>query len=124
MSRILLLIGIGGFIGSIARYAAASWLTRIIPSVFPYGTFAVNITGCLAIGLIYGLSQRFHWVTPEWGFFLATGFCGGYTTFSTFAYENITLLQNSNYLMFAMYSIGSFAIGLLSVFAGIALARI
>lgn len=124
MSRIFLLIGIGGFIGSIARYATASWLTKLIPSVFPYGTFAANIIGCLVIGIVYGLSERFTWLTPEWRFFLATGLCGGYTTFSSFAYENINLLQDSDYFTFAAYSISSFAIGLLAVFGGITLTKI
>jgi len=124
MSRIFLLIGAGGFIGSIARYLTASWLTKLFPSAFPYGTFAVNIIGCLAIGIIYGLSERYSWFTPEWRFFLATGLCGGYTTFSAFALENVNLLQSSNYLTFAIYSIGSFALGLLAVFGGILLTKI
>ena len=124
MSRILLLIGAGGFIGSVARYATASWFTKLFPSSFPYGTFVANIIGCLAIGIIYGLSERYNWLTPEWRFFLATGLCGGYTTFSSFAYENINLLQSSNYFTFAVYSLGSFAIGLLAVFGGISLTKI
>ena len=124
MSRILFLIGTGGLIGSIARYLAASYFTRVFPSAFPYGTFVVNIIGCLIIGLVFGLSERFSWLTPEWRFFLATGICGGFTTFSSFDYENIKLIQEGNFLVFALYSIGSFAIGLLAVFGGITLAKI
>jgi len=95
-------------LGSIARYLAALLLTKAIPSAFPYGTFGVNIIGCLVIGIVYGLSQRFDWLTPEWRLFLATGFCGGFTTFSSFAYENIALLQDRNYLTFGMYAVLSF----------------
>jgi CrcB protein len=124
MSRIFLLIGAGGFIGSIARYATASWLTKLFPSAFPYGTFAANIIGCLIIGIVYGLSERFSWLTPEWRFFLATGLCGGYTTFSSFAYENIQLFQQGFYLTFAAYSISSFALGLGAAFAGLFLTKI
>lgn len=123
-SRIFLLIGIGGFLGSIARYLTASYFTKIIPSAFPYGTFAVNILGCLAIGIVYGLSERCSWFTPEWRLFLATGLCGGYTTFSSFTYENVELLQNGNYFTFASYSIASFVLCLVSSFIGLILTKI
>ncbi len=124
MGRIFLLVGAGGFLGSIARYLTAIWLTKSFPSAFPYGTFAANIVGCLLIGVIYGLGQRFEWLTPELRLFLATGFCGGFTTFSSFNLENTFLLQNSNYLTFAIYAISSFAVGLLAVFGGITLTKI
>lgn len=124
MSRIFLLVGAGGFLGSIARYLTASYFTKLIPSSFPYGTFVANIIGCLIIGVIYGLSERFDWLTPEWRFFLATGFCGGYTTFSSFAYENLQLIQAGNYLTFASYSILSFSIGLFAAFIGLIITKI
>ena len=121
MRRILFLTGIGGAIGSIVRYLTANYLTKLIPAAFPYGTFAVNITGCLVIGIVYGLSERFSWLTLEWRIFLATGVCGGYTTFSSFAYENIRLLQEGNYLVFAIYCISSFILGLFATFLGLIL---
>lgn len=123
MGRTLLLIGAGGFIGSIARYLTSIYLTKLFPSAFPYGTFAVNFLGCLIIGLHFGLSERFTWITVEWRIFIALGICGGYTTFSTFAYENIKLLQDGNYLVFGIYSIASFALCLLAVFLGLTLAK-
>jgi len=92
MNRYIILVGIGGLLGSITRYLIASFTTQIIPSTFPYGTFAVNITGCLIVGMVFRLSERFDWI-PEWRLFLATGFCGGFTTFSSFAHENILLLH-------------------------------
>lgn len=124
MGRIIFLVGAGGFLGSIARYLIAIWITKHFPSAFPYGTFAANIIGCLLIGIVYGLSERFDWLTPEWRILLATGFCGGFTTFSSFTYENITLLEYSNYLNFTLYAIGSFAVGLLAVFGGISITKI
>ncbi len=124
MVRVFLLVGAGGFLGSIARYLVAIWLTDHFPSAFPYGTFAVNILGCLLIGIIFGLGQRFEWLTPELILFLATGFCGGFTTFSSFSLENLNLLQNSNYLSFGIYAISSFTIGILAVFGGISLTKI
>lgn len=124
MSRILLLVGTGGLIGSIARYLTASYFTKVFPSSFPYGTFIVNIVGCLIIGIIYGLSERFNWLTPEWRLFLATGICGGFTTFSSFAYENIKLIQDGNFFVFSIYSIASFTLGLFAVFIGLTLTKI
>lgn len=124
MNRTIILIGIGGLLGSIARYLAASFFTKALPSTFPYGTFIVNIVGCLLIGIFYGLSERYDWFSPDLRLLLATGFCGGFTTFSSFAYENISLLQTSEYLTFASYSIGSFAVGLLAAFGGLALTKI
>lgn len=122
MNRYVILVGIGGLLGSISRYLAATLITKTIPSAFPYGTFAVNILGCLIVGVIFGLSEKFDWL-PEWRLFLATGFCGGFTTFSSFAYENIVLLQDKDYLTFASYSILSFALGLAATFIGLSLTR-
>lgn len=123
MNRYVILVGIGGLLGSIARYLAAYSITKIIPSAFPYGTFIVNIVGCLIIGAIFGFSERFDWL-PEWRLFLATGFCGGFTTFSSFAYENILLLQDKDYLTFASYSILSFVLGLAAAFVGLFLTKV
>jgi len=124
MSKILFLIGIGGFIGSISRYTCSIYFTKAFASPFPYGTFIVNVLGCLLIGIFYGLSEKFDWFTPELRFFLVTGICGGFTTFSSFAYENIKLIQEGNFLLFAIYSISSFVLGLLAVFIGLFLTKI
>lgn len=122
MNRYIILVGIGGLLGSIARYLAASFLTKAFSSAFPTGTFAVNILGCLIIGIVFGLAERYDWI-PEWRFFLATGFCGGFTTFSSFAYENILLLQDKDYLTFALYSVLSFVLGLTATFVGLFLTK-
>jgi CrcB protein len=74
--------------------------------------------------MVYGLAERFEFLTPQWRLFLATGVCGGFTTFSAFAYENISMLQESNYIAFAVYSISTFVLCLLAVFAALTLCKI
>ena len=121
--RIILLIGLGGGIGSIGRYLVQVLITRHFGSTFPAGTLLVNITGCFIIGLLFGLVNRHAWLTLEWRLFLITGICGGYTTFSSFSYESISLIREGNYLYFISYVLLSVALGLLATFGGAALAR-
>ncbi|HCZ36080.1 MAG TPA: fluoride efflux transporter CrcB [Cytophagales bacterium] len=120
--KAFLLVGFGGLAGSMCRYATSLLFTRA-QSDFAWGTWIANVLGCLLIGLIYGLSEKFQWLTPEWRLFLTTGFCGGYTTFSAFAFENLKLLESGNYWTFSIYSVTSFAIGLLAVAAGVFLTK-
>ena len=124
MSKHLLLVGFGGFIGSVGRYLLSSVMTKTFPNSFPVGTFVVNVLGCLIIGVIYGVADRFGWLTQEWRLFLATGICGGFTTFSAFAYEGFRLIETSQYLTFGGYVILSVIICLLAVFFGVALSRL
>jgi fluoride exporter len=123
MIRTLAIIGLGGGLGSIVRYLTGLYVSKLSSAQFPVGTFAANIVGCIVIGVIYGFSERYAWLSIEWRLFLATGFCGGYTTFSTFSYENLHLLQTNQYGLFAAYSISSFAIGLLAVWLGLSLVK-
>jgi fluoride exporter len=123
MIKILALIGTGSFIGGISRYLFGQFVHRFLPVVFPYGTLAVNITGCFLIGIILGLSDKAA-VTPHWRFFLATGFCGGFTTFSSFAYENITLLNDKEYFYMFLYIASSFIIGLAATYIGVIVTKI
>lgn len=115
----MLILGFGGFAGTTLRYGVQQVCSKYLHVVFPLGTFIVNITGCFIIGLLYGASAKHEWLNAEWRLFLITGLCGGYTTFSAFAYENIAMLQQSNYTGFALYSISSFVFCLLAVFAGL-----
>ena len=127
MNRMLLLVGmagIGGCVGSICRYLAGLYFSRLMAFAFPFGTFFVNVAGCLLIGLLYGLSERYQWFNLPWRILLITGFCGGFTTFSSFAYENLRLLQSGQYMSFALYSTGSFVLGLLACFGGILLTKL
>jgi CrcB protein len=124
MIKTLLLIGTGGFLGSISRYLASRFLQNTIPSSFPYGTFFVNITGCLLIGIIYGLSEKSSLLTPEWRLFLAVGFCGGFTTFSTFANENLALLRDGEFFYFFLYTGLSVFLGIAATFMGVLMTKI
>ncbi|MCW3079484.1 fluoride efflux transporter CrcB [Segetibacter sp.] len=124
MKTNLILIGLGGALGSILRYLTSLYVARHFSTmIFPYGTFAVNVIGCIIIGIIYGMSERFQWLTPTLRLFLVTGFCGGFTTFSAFAYENLQLLQGSNFTGFALYSILSFIVCIAAVYAGLLLVK-
>jgi CrcB protein len=124
MIKTLLLIGTGGFLGSISRFLASRFVQNNIPSAFPYGTFLVNIAGCLFIGLIYGFSERSSLLTPGWKMFLAVGFCGGFTTFSTFANENLALLRDGNFFHFIVYTVFSVFLGIAATFLGVIITKI
>ena len=118
MKIILLLIILGGGSGSVARYFIQQFVNKQIESIIPYGTLLVNIVGSLIVGVIYGLSEKFDWLTSEWIFFLVTGFCGGFTTFSAFALENIKLFQSGNSLLALLYIALSVFLGVLAVWTG------
>jgi fluoride exporter len=123
MIRTLAIIGLGGGLGSMARYLTGLLISKLVMSQFPIGTFVANVVGCLIIGVVFGLSARYGWFSPEWRLFLATGFCGGYTTFSTFSYENLHLLQTNQFGTFAVYALSSFALGMLAVWLGLSLVK-
>ena len=117
--KILLLVGLGGAVGSMLRYLTTLFvMNRMTGLSFPLGTFIVNVTGCLLIGIVFGLSERYQWMTPQFRIFLMTGICGGYTTFSAFAFENIRLFQESAYITSFMYIAASLLSCLLAVFLG------
>jgi len=119
MLKNILLVGLGGASGSIARFLTGYYLAKIVSNPFPYGTFVANILGCFLIGIALGLAQKADWFTPELRLLLATGFCGGYTTFSSFAYENLQLLQTQQYTTFAVYTFFSFILGISMVGLGL-----
>lgn len=119
----LLLVFLGGGAGSVLRYIFGKFLNNA-ESGIPYGTFAANILGSLFIGLILGWAAKNEAISQNTLLLLATGFCGGFTTFSTFAYENHVFLKNGDFGLFALYTIASFAIGFLAVFLGIWLIKI
>lgn len=113
-----MLVGTGGFIGSVARYYLSLIVTKIFPLTFPVGTFTVNILGSFLIGLIYEMTEQY---PPLVGarLFLATGFCGGFTTFSALSLESLSLLEKNEYLLFIGYVLSSIIIGIISVVLGI-----
>lgn len=119
MYRSLLFIGIGSFIGGICRYLFQQLIQNNYPSSVPFGTLIVNITGCFAIGLVYELAARGNLLSPEMRLFLATGICGGYTTFSSFAYENVSMVLDGEFYYSMLYLVLSVVVGFGAVHAGI-----
>lgn len=118
----LVLVFIGGGFGSSLRYIIGKYLNNP-ESGIPYGTFAANIIGSLLIGLILGFAAKNDTLNSNQTLFLATGFCGGFTTFSAFAYENYFFLKSGDFFSFALYTVASFAIGFLAVFLGMFLVK-
>ena len=112
----LLLVFLGGGLGSSLRYIVSKWLNT---GTYPLGTFAVNIIGSLLIGIILGLAAKGGNISANTSLFLATGFCGGFTTFSTFSYENNMFLKSGDFLSFSLYTTASVAVGIFTAFVGI-----
>jgi CrcB protein len=117
----LFLVFIGGGLGSTLRYVIGKYLNQ--PEGFPWGTFVVNIFGSLLVGIILGLAAKNTTISQNQTLLLATGFCGGFTTFSAFAYENQVFLKSGDFISFALYTITSFIIGFLAVFFGLFLVK-
>ncbi|QRM89627.1 fluoride efflux transporter CrcB [Lacinutrix sp. WUR7] len=118
----LLLVFVGGGFGSVLRYIIGKYLNNTENGI-PYGTFLANIIGSLLIGLILGYALKNNSLSSNQTVLLATGFCGGFTTFSTFAYENHLFLKSGDFTSFAIYTIASFVLGFLAVFLGMFLAK-
>jgi len=114
----LLLVFIGGGIGSSLRYIISKYLNTAEAEI-PWGTFTVNILGSLLVGIILGFAIKNNTLTQSQMLLFVIGFCGGFTTFSTFAFENVTFLKQGDLIHFALYTIGSFAIGIMAVFLGL-----
>lgn len=121
--KILLIIGIGGFIGSISRYLVTLFVQNKFLATFPFGTLSVNIMGCFLIGLVYALSEKGN-ITAEWRLFLITGMLGGFTTFSSFSNETVSMLRDAQYGFALLYISCSVIIGLLATFFGIFLIKL
>jgi CrcB protein len=121
----IVLVGIGGFIGSILRYLMSGWVYRILDNPwFPYGTLAVNVLGCLLIGLLAGLAENRSFFTSETRVLVFIGILGGFTTFSAFAYETLSLAKNAQNLAALINILLEVVLGLVSAWIGNALARL
>jgi len=118
MIKSILIIWIGGGFGSVLRFLMQNLAVKYFHTSFPLGTFLVNIIGCFFIGIFFGISEKQGWMTSEWRLFLITGICGGFTTFSSFSYDGISLLRQGDYLYFGAYLILSVGLGLLATFFG------
>lgn len=123
MLKNLLLIGAGSFIGGIARFLLSRAVDSCLKWSFPWGTAAVNIIGCLIIGIIFGVLEKGNVMNDGLRLFLTVGICGGFTTFSTFANESFRLFGNGQYLISILYIVSSVLLGLLAVWAGHAVSR-
>ena len=119
----MLIAGLGGFIGTCLRFLTGKLAHVLTTSAFPWGTFAVNIIGSFVIGIFFGLAERNHVISPSMNVFLITGFCGWFTTFSSFADDMYLLLQQRHWLCFGLYVGLSFLLGLLLVWLGRSLVR-
>ena len=112
-----ILVFLGGGLGSGLRYLVAITMNQY-SKVLPFGTFTVNMLGCLLIGLVLGYAQKENTLTSNQTLLLATGFCGGFTTFSAFASENLELIRNGELFNFSIYAIGSVFVGMLLILIG------
>ncbi|MBU2951579.1 fluoride efflux transporter CrcB [Tamlana agarivorans] len=118
----LLLVFVGGGFGSVLRYLIGKQLNSIETGI-PYGTFLANILGSFFIGVILGMAAKHDAINQNHTLLIATGFCGGFTTFSTFVYENHLFLKSGDFFSFAVYTCVSFIVGFLLVFLGMFLAK-
>ncbi len=119
----LLLVFLGGGLGSLLRYIISKTFNNYFEH-FYLGTFLVNMIGCLIIGLVLGLSYKNNLLSQNQTLLLTTGFCGGFTTFSSFAFENLSLLKSGEILHFSIYTFSSIVIGILAVLLGLWLSKL
>jgi len=116
------IVGIGSFLGGGLRYLISIFFNQKINLDFPYATLAVNLLGCLLIGVFYSLSEKIL-INNDWKLFLTTGLCGGFTTFSAFSMESLQLFKQGNLFAMLMYIIISIVLGIALTYAGYLIAK-
>ena len=121
--KTLVAVALGGAAGSVSRYLVSNWAAGRFGADFPYGTLAANLAGCLVIGIFMGLATERIAVSPEWRLLIATGYLGGLTTFSSFSYETVRLLQENAAAAFVNIALNLLA-GLGATWSGLVIARV
>lgn len=116
-------VAIGGTIGVLARYALQGALYSVAPRGFPYATIVINVIGCFIVGVVIAAADERGLISPQWRVLLTTGFCGGFTTFSTFSFETIALFRDGEIMYGVLYSGGSLLLGLGATVAGMFFGR-
>ncbi len=119
----LIMVFLGGGLGSVLRYVISKYF-NLLPFNLPLGTLTVNILGSLLLGLFLGIALKGGQLSNNLILFLATGFCGGFTTFSTFAFENQEFLKAGDYFHFSVYTFGSLLAGFTAIFVGLDLSKL
>jgi CrcB protein len=122
MLRAFLFVGLGGALGSMCRYGVSLVVNKATDHPFPIATFLVNMLGCLFIGVLFGLAQKNQWMNTDTWLILATGFCGGFTTFSAFGLENVNLFSKQQSTIALVYAASSVVLGIVLCRAGIMIA--
>jgi len=113
------MVGIGGFLGAIARFWLGGYVGDRMGSRFPWGTFIINCSGSFVVGFIITLlAERTHW-SPNWRYLIPVGFVGAYTTFSTFEYETLRAMQDGNFVIAALNIVLSVVLGFVAVWMGV-----
>jgi fluoride exporter len=116
----VLLVALGGALGSVTRYLVGGWIASRMGASFPYGTLVINLTASFIIGFFLAFAEDRAGLDPYWRLFIAVGFIGGYSTFSTYEYESIRLLQDGEMLLGALYLLGSMVGGAVAAITGVA----
>ncbi|MEJ7740026.1 MAG: CrcB family protein [Chitinophagaceae bacterium] len=117
--KAILFVAAGSGLGGVLRYGVHLLVHRIYPSTFPLANLIINVTGSFLIGFFFALAEKGNLPGTETRLFLMTGLCGGFTTFSAFSMDNISLLRSGEWLLISLYITGSVALGLLATYAGI-----
>lgn len=120
----LVLIAMGGALGAVSRFLVGNVVSKLTHSSLPWGTFSINILGCLFMGFLMTVIMERELLPAAWRLFLCVGFLGGFTTFSSFGYEALMLLMEGALVQSFAYAAGSVLLGLVAAYIGVVLARL